>query len=107
MVVKNVVPFWVLNMIRHLVFRDQKGTIIVTTTQIHKRLGPKGLKPHLRPGSQCDTPYSLFGGRAAQERRLALRRCRDCDLPKARVLDLSDSSWGPELFLAHIKNPKV
>ena len=35
MVVKIVVPFWVLNFIRHLVFRGpKKGTIISTTIHI-------------------------------------------------------------------------
>ena len=34
-VVKITVPFWVLNIIRHLVFRGpKKGTIILTTTQM-------------------------------------------------------------------------
>ena len=40
-VVKIMVPFWVLNMLRHLKFRaPQKGTRILTTTHID----PKRLK---------------------------------------------------------------
>ena len=32
--VKILVPFWFNNTIRHLVFRGQKGTIILTTTHM-------------------------------------------------------------------------
>ena len=32
---QNDCPFWFLNMIRHLVFRDPEEAIILTTTHIH------------------------------------------------------------------------
>ena len=44
-VVKIMVPSWVLNIIRHLIFRvPQKGTIILTTTQYDSNSGAFGAR---------------------------------------------------------------
>ena len=44
-VVKIMVPFWVLDKIRHLLFRvSKKRTIILTTTHIQIAIGPTGPK---------------------------------------------------------------
>ena len=59
--VKIMVPFWVLIIIRHLIFRvPQKGAIILTTTQMSSCMNPQVLakSPNFGLNLRADWPFS-------------------------------------------------